>query len=274
MKENLCKLYILLIFIFISSCVPNKKVAYLQYKNEYDEPETIIKDSLVRRYQTVEYAYKLQAGDLLDIKISTMTPVIYNPFADADRNLVPGLAYTQTADPERQVQVTGFYVENDGFVNIPIVGRIRMEGYSMEQAEDSLEIYVRKYLEKPVVRIKLQNFRFSLMGEVEREATMISGDSYLTLLQAIALAGGPSEFGDMSRVKVLRHVGNETRVFYVNMLNEEYLSSPFYYVQPNDVIVLMPLRQRSYLKYLSPNLGLVTATTSIIISILTLITIL
>jgi polysaccharide export outer membrane protein len=149
-----------------------------------------------------------------------------------------------------------------------------MGGSSILQAEDSLEIYVKKYLEKPVVRIKIQNFRFSVMGEVEREATLISGDSYLTLLQAIALAGGPSEFGDMSRVKVLRRMGDETYVFYANMLNEEYLSSPFYFIQPNDVIIIMPLKQRSYLKYMSPNLGLITATTSLIISILTLITIL
>jgi polysaccharide export outer membrane protein len=274
MKKASFKLFVLFLLLSMASCVPNKKVAYLQYKSEYAEPENIVMDSLIRMYKTEKYSYKLQRGDLIDIKISTMTPIIYNPFADADRSLIPGQQITQATDPERQAQITGYYVEGDGFVNLPIVGKIRLEGSSLVQAEDSIEVYVKKYLEKPVVRIKLQNFRFSIMGEVEREATLTSGDSYLTLLQAIALAGGPSEFGDMSRVKVLRRMGDETYVFYANLLDEEYLSSPFYFIQPNDVIVLMALKQRSYLKYLSPNLGLITATTSLLISILTLITIL
>lgn len=271
MKTNIPKLLILLFAFALSSCVPNKKVAYLQYKNEYDKPETVVKDTLIRKYRTGEFAYKLQANDLLDIKISTLTPLIYNPFVDADKNLVPGLQYSPASDPDKVVQSSGYYVEPDGFVNLPIVGRIKMEGFSIAQAEDSLETQVKKYLDKPVVRIKILNFRFSVLGEAGRQATITSGDNSLTILQAIALAGGPSEFGDISRVKVLRHYRNETYVFYVNLLNEEYLTSPFYYIQPNDVLVLMPLKQRSYLKYLGPNLSLITATTSLVISILTML---
>jgi polysaccharide export outer membrane protein len=272
MKTSSLKLLTLIaVTISLASCVPNKKVAYLQYKNEYKEPATIVKDSLIRKYQTGEFEYRLQPNDLLDVKISTMTPLVYNPFADADRNLIPGQQYTQTTDPSRMVQPTGYYVETDGLVNLPIVGRVKIEGYTISQAEDSLEAYVRKYLEKPVVRLKLQNFRFSVLGEVDKEAMLTSGDNYMTLLQAVAMAGGPSEFGDMSRVKVLRHYGEETYVFYVNLLTEEFLSSPFYFVQPGDVIVVTPLKQRSYLKYASPNLSILTSSVSLLVALISLL---
>jgi polysaccharide export outer membrane protein len=118
--------------------------------------------------------------------------------------------------------------------------------------------------------MKLQNFKFTVLGEVKGDATISSGDKNLTLLQAVGMAGGASEFADLSRVKVLRHSGQETFVFYVSLLNEEFLSSPFYFVQPGDVIVVTPLKERSYLKYLSPNLSVLTSSVSLLIGIVTL----
>ncbi|MBE0674262.1 MAG: polysaccharide biosynthesis/export family protein [Bacteroidales bacterium] len=262
---------ILLILIIASSCISNRKIAYLQHENEYKEPETIVKDSLLRRYNSGDLVYRLKPGDLLDVKISTLTPLIYNPFADADRNLIPGQQYTQTYDPSRQVQATGYYVEKDGIINLPIIGVVRIEGYTIEQAEDTLQAYVARYLENPVIRLKLQNYKFTVIGEVNNDATVTSGDLYLTMLQAIGMAGGVSEFGDLSRVKVVRQYGNESVVFYVNLLSEEFLSSPFYFVQPGDVIVVTPLKQRSYLKYVSPNLSIFTSTVSLLIGVITLV---
>lgn len=270
MKKSSIKLIIFLAVAIMVSCIPGKKVAYLQYKNEYKEPETIVKDSLIRKYNSGDFVYKLQPGDLLDVKISTMTPIIYNPFADADRNLIPGQQTLQTQDALRQLQPSGYYVESDGVLNLPILGKLRIEGYTISQAEDTLEVYVAKYLEKPVVRIKLQNYRFTILGEVKNDATLISGDNNITLLQAVGMAGGASEFADLSRVKVLRHYDTKTYVFYVNLLSEEFLSSPFYFVQPGDVIVVTPLKQRSYLKYLAPNLGILTSSVSLLIGIVTL----
>jgi polysaccharide export outer membrane protein len=268
MKTNKTDLLILLLLLGLAACVPNKKVAYLQYKDEYKKPESIVFDTLVRKYETGDFAYRLQPNDLLDIKIATPAPLLYNPFNDADKGLIAGQNYGQSAGTTGSVQNTGYYVEQDGVINLPLVGKIMFAGYTISQAEDSLEFYVRKYLEKPVVKIRLQNFKFSVLGEVEQEGTLLSSDNSLTLIQALALAGGPSEFGDISRVKVLRNYGPETFVFYVNLQNEEYMTTPFYFVQPDDVIVVTPVNQRAYLKYASVNIGMWTAIVSLIISVI------
>jgi polysaccharide export outer membrane protein len=251
----------------LAACVPNRKIARLQYKNEYSEPETIGKDSLVRKYNTGEFSYLLRPNDLLDIKIATTTPSPFNPLNDADRTLVPGQVYGQSGN---LAQTQGYYIDPAGFLELPLIGKLNLAGLTINQAEDTLAARAGNYLDKPVVRIKLLNFRFSVIGEVEKEATLVSGDTYLTFLQALSMAGGPSEFGDLSRIKVIRHFGGETYIFYVNLLTEEFLSSPFYFVQPDDVIVVTPLKQRSYLKYMSPNLSILTASVSLLVAMLTL----
>jgi polysaccharide biosynthesis/export protein len=250
-----------------TGCIPNRKIAYLQHGDEFDQPSTIVKNEMVRKYESGEFFYKLQPGDLLDIKISTMTPLIYNPFNDADKYLIPGSQISQSGTTRN----TGYYIEEDGIVNLPVIGKVMLTGYSIGVAEDTLEARVRKILDKPVVRIKLQNYRYTVLGEVEEEATYESEDTYLTLLEAIGMAGGASEFGDLSRVKVIRNNGSETGVFYINLLSEEFLSSPFYYVQPGDVIVVTPLKQRAYLKYAGPNLSILAGSVSLLIAVISLL---
>ncbi len=251
--------------VLLASCVPNRKISRLQYKNEQKEPETIITDSLIRKYNTREFSYRLRSNDLLDIKIASVTPTAFNPFNDADRTILPGggqMGY--------QIQSIGYYIDPAGYLELPVIGKLQLKGLTINQAEDSISAAASTYIDKPVVRIKLLNFRFSVIGEVGQEATLVSTDNYLSLLQAISMAGGPSEFGDLSRIKVIRHSGNENSVFYVNLLSEDFLSSPFYFVQPDDVIVVTPLRQRPFLKYMSPNLSILTASVSLLVAMLTL----
>jgi polysaccharide biosynthesis/export protein len=270
MKNNLNKLILLLATAAMVACVPNKKIAYLQYDNEYREPEKIVKDSLVRKYETGRFAYKLQPGDMLDIKIASVTPREFNPFTNADPSLLAG-QQLQTSSASGET-TTGYYIDPQGILTLPLVGSLKAVGYTLYQLQDTLRVEVMKYIEKPVVKIRVQNFRFTVLGEVKSEATLLSNDNSMTMLQALGKAGGVSEFGDLSRVKVVRHFGDETYVFYVDLLSEEFLSSPFYFVQPDDVITVTPLKQRSYLKYVSPNLAILTATTSLLISIFTLLT--
>ena len=258
--------------IATSSCISNRDVAYLQHGGEYREPGSIEKNAIVRQYNTGTAGYRLQPGDMLDIKISTLTPSVYNPFLDADRTLVPGQIYTQqVAQPGSQIQPQGYLVDPDGFLHLPLIGKTQVAGLTTREAENALAKKVEEFLEEPVVRTKLLNFRFTVIGEVNRESTLVSGEEYFTMLQAIGMAGGVSEFGDLSRVKVIRRNGDETMVFYVNLLSEEFLEGNFYFVQPNDVIVVTPLKQRSYLKYVAPNLSILTSSVSLLIGIVTLL---
>jgi polysaccharide export outer membrane protein len=89
-------------------------------------------------------------------------------------------------------------------------------------------------------------------------------------MEAIGLAGGLSEMADRSHVKVLRQNGSKADVFYINLLREEYVESPYYYIQQNDVIIVPPLKQRPFRKYFIGNLGVITTVISFGLFIITL----
>lgn len=259
----------ILFVLILSSCIPNRKISYLQYNKDYKSNARMATDTLLRKYEVIHAAYVLQPGDLLDIKISTITPSVYNPFNDADRNLVPGQIYSQQGT-QTGVKPQGYYVDHSGYLELPLTGRIAVAGLTLKQSEDTISCHIGKFLTSPVVRVKLLNFRYSVIGEVAKEATLTSDDNYLTLIQALANAGGPSEYGDLSKIKVIRHYPDETDVYYVNLLSEDFLTSPLYYVQPGDVIVVTPLKQRAYLKYVSPNLNIFATSVSLLVTVFTL----
>lgn len=262
-------IFVFFLSVFLFSCISNKKITYLQFEDEYRDLAITGKDTLVRTYQPVDFDYRFKTNDLLDIKISTATPSIYNPFNDADRTLVPGQMLNNYSTGQ-SVKTQGYYINSAGYLELPIIGNISIAGLTIKQAEDTISMNVAKYLEDPVVRIKMLNFRFSVIGEVTREGTLLSDDNYLTLIQALSLAGGVTEYGDLSRVKLIRHNEEEVTVFYINLLNEEFFTSSLYFVQPGDVIVVSPLRQKAYLKYVSPNLNIFATSFSLLVAILAL----
>lgn len=266
-NELLQLIFTALLAGMIVSCVPNRKVTMLQSNRPGDNPEINANRLSSWSYETGVSSYLLNVNDLLDIKISTMTPSAFNPFNDADRTLVPGAGYAQSG---QYVNPFGYYVDPDGNLELPIIGKVRVGGLTIEQAQDSIASVVKKYLERPVVRLKLLNFRVSILGEVSSEGTYLAGDNTLTLLQALAMAGGADEFGDLSKVKIVRQSGDKTFVFYANLLTEDYLKSPYFYLEPNDVIVVPPLKQRAYLKYVSPNLSIFATAVSLMVAVFTL----
>jgi len=127
-----------------------------------------------------------------------------------------------------------------------------------------------QYIPDVIVRVRMLNFRFTILGEVNGEQTVISSNTRLTMSEALGLAGGLSELADRSLVKVIRQAGYSTQIYYINLLTEEFLESPSYYVQQNDVIVVPPLKQRTFRKYWVSNLGIITTTISFILLIASL----
>ncbi|MFZ5940806.1 MAG: polysaccharide biosynthesis/export family protein [Bacteroidota bacterium] len=254
--------------LLLVSCVPNRKIAYLQYGDELNNAASLPIDSLVRMYETGYFQYRLQPDDQVDIKISTTTPDEFNPFLLADRTMSTGenTNFSQSA-------LVGFRIDPFGYLHLPVIGKLQAGGMTLFELQDTLDHMVSAELEDPVTKVNLINFRFSVLGEVEGEGMYRSTDYSLSLLQAMSMAGGISEFGDLSRVKVIRKSGDMNLVFYVNLLDESFLSSSFYFVQPNDVIIVSPMKNRLLVKNVPQTLGLITSTLSLVLMVITLISV-
>ena len=90
------------------------------------------------------------------------------------------------------------------------------------------------------------------------------------MLEAIGLAGGFTDFADKTNIKVIRQSTEKAEVYYLNLLEEDFVSSPFYYMNQGDVIIVPPLKQRPYQIYFGKNLALVISSVSLLLLVLSL----
>jgi polysaccharide export outer membrane protein len=255
-----------LLILLASSCVSNRKITYLQYEDELTTLSTTVTDSILRVYETGELHYTLQPNDILSIRIASMTPEEYNPFAIADPMMSSG--GSRNIGQQGTSGLMGYRIDPWGYLNLPVIGQLKAQGLTIDELEDTIDSLAAQELKDPVTKINLLNFKFLVLGEVGSDGEYNSSERNLTMMQAVASAGGPEEFGNISKVKVIRRIGNESFVFYVNLLDESFLTSEFYYVYPNDMIIVPPLRSRIYFKYITPNISIITSVISFTTSLL------
>ncbi|AYB33095.1 polysaccharide biosynthesis/export family protein [Chryseolinea soli] len=257
-----------LALIALSSCVPNRKLVYLQ-KDDLKNRDEIPKDTVLRTHQLKIREYTIQPLDLLAINFETLSDET-DAFDFLSKLTPQQRTSSGGGSGGGNSAQNGILVDGDGYIEFAVLGRMKMAGLTLFAARDSLQAVAGKYLPDVVVRVRLLNFRFTLLGEVNGERTVTSTNTRLTLMEAIGLGGGLGELADRTHIKVVRQVENRTDVYYVNLLKEDFIESPYYYVQQNDVIIVPPLKQRPFRKYFLPNLAVVTALISFTALIITL----
>ena len=248
-----------LVTLIFSACVPNKKYVYLQ-KNDVNRKD-LPKDTVVRSYAQPGFDYKIQPNDALYVRFESLTPEEYDFFNEGQANNAGG---------NRNFAVMSELVDPDGMIVFPVIGKFPVAGMTVFQAQDSLQRIAARYLESAVVKVRLVNFRFTILGEVSQEGTHTSFNNRVTLPEALGIAGGVGELADRANVKIIRQLNGETIVGYVNLLDEDLLNSPFYYVNQNDLIVVPALRQRPFRKYFGQNFSLFVSTLSLVLLVVNL----
>lgn len=258
--------FFLLVSIAFTGCVPNRKLVYLQ-DNDLTNRKKISRDSILRTHELDIQEYKIQPLDILSVNFETLSDE--NDAFDFLQKLSPQTR-AGGGNVGANAALTGVLVNVDGTIEYPVLGRVDVAGLSIFQAQDSLRVLASKYVPDVIVRVRMLNFRFTVLGEVASEQTVVSNNTRLTMMEAIGQAGGFGELADRSLVKVIRQKGNQAEVYYINLLKEDYLESQFYYVQQNDVIIVPPLRQRPFRRYFTNNMAVISSSVSLALFIITL----
>lgn len=252
------KYVILLAVIFLASCQSYKKVPYLQ------DAEVI---NQAQQLETL-YDAKIMPKDLLTIVVSCTNPELAVPF-----NLV---AATPTTVGASQMQLTTtqptlqqYLVDNEGRINFPVLGTLKVGGLTKSQAEQLIVQNLKPYIkETPIVTVRMSNYKISVLGEVTRPGTFTISNEKVNLLEALAMAGDMTVWGLRDNVKLIREDANGKQEIHTLDLNKaETILSPYYWLQQNDVIYVTPNKTKARNAGVGTSTSLWFSATSILVSL-------
>jgi len=253
---------IALLILVTTSCVTNKKFQLLQ-KNDVNK-QHMPSDTVVRQYNIDGFDYHVQTNDVLSVRFESITPKEYDFLARAADPMLGNAAFIGGA------QLLGDLVDEKGEIPFPVVGKVKVAGMTVFEIQEHLQDIAKQYLDSPVVKVRLLNYRLTLLGEVNREGVVMLNNNRVTMLEAIGLGGGMTDLADKTSVKLIRQIGNQTKVIYLDLLDENFINSPYYYVYQNDVLIVPALKQRPFRKYFGPNISLVISSISLLLLVVNL----
>jgi polysaccharide biosynthesis/export protein len=258
---------IILCFVVVlhfSSCVTNKKYVMMQ-KNDVNAKE-LPKDSIVRTYDLPDFDYRIQPEDIISVRFESLTPQEYDIF---NRNMMAQQA--QNMNLSGNALMIGELVDPAGEIFYPVIGKVKVAGFTVFELQEKLQKLADQYLESPIVRVRLINFRFTLLGEANREGTVVLQNNRVNLLEAIGFAGGLKDLADKKNIKLIRQINGKTEIRYVDLLDENLIAKPEYFIHQNDILIVPALRQRPYRQYFGQNLSLALSSVSVLLITLSLI---
>jgi polysaccharide biosynthesis/export protein len=237
-------LLLLLGVLLVSACVPVRKQTYLQERT--NELRDYPKDSVIKRFSVEEYTYRLQPGDIISIRITSLTEDQWDFFQKAN----------PTTGGQQDPLLSGYTISPEGTIQLPVVGDVKVSELSLQEANKLLQEVVARYVKSPTVHVKLLNFNYTIVGEVNRQNTYTTYDPKFNILQAVGMAGGLTEFADRANVKIVRQRGDVAEMAFVNLLDDDLLSSPYYYLRPGDMVVVRPLKAKTFNTFTARNITL------------------
>ncbi|WP_299684344.1 polysaccharide biosynthesis/export family protein [uncultured Dokdonia sp.] len=227
-------LLLLVILASISSCIPTKKLTYLQENTEKAN------DSIISLHLQ-QQPYRVQVSDVLSIRLKALDQELvefFNPIGSGSTSLDEGYYYD------------GFAVDRHGNIRMPTLGEINVLGRTTEEIRGIIEQRLLKdYFEREsdlFVTVKLAGIRYTMVGEISSPGIKTELTEKLSVMQAIANSGDIPITGDRTDVIIIRQYPGGQKVHHIDLTTIDAMNSPYYYVQPNDMIVVNPLPQKSF----------------------------
>lgn len=231
--------FTILLSIILVSCNSSKDVTYLQGSD------------LQALINSNEYISKIKPGDNLSIIVNSKIPELTQPFNMQLLNspyIGDGLINTyNTGRPPL------FEVYPDGCINYPIFGRIKVEGLSRYQLQDTIAslIISNELIKEPTVIVNFKERKYTVIGEVNRPGMYTYTQDRLTLFEALSTAGDLTIMGDRHRVKVVRETGGSISTTQVDITDKNILTDSSLFIEPNDVIYIEPIKSQANNRFIS-----------------------
>jgi len=225
----------LVINVILVSCIPYKDTIYLQNKNTANDSIKVIVEK--------QKPYRVQISDVLNIRIKAAkqeTVAIFNPVGEGNLS----------ASSEERAYFDGFTIDLHGNILMPKLGEINVLGFTTAEIKQIIET---KLLEKEYkaandifVTVKLTGLQYTTTGEIGNTGIKTIFRERVNIFEAIANSGDIPDTGDKKDVWLIRQFPQGQKIFHLDLTDINVMNSPYYYIQPNDMIYIKPLKQKSW----------------------------
>lgn len=228
LKKHVNKILPLWVIIFssiiLTSCVNTRNATYFNDLGNTKTPAQAIPETYI------------QKNDIISITVSSLNPVateIYNAsnIATSDRY---------------DIKVNGYLVNGDGFIQFPVLGDIQVVGLTKDQLRSKLTktLVDNKLLVDPIVTVRYQNFRVTVLGEVKNPTVIPVANERISLLEALGLAGDLTIYAKRDNVLLIRDENGMRTTRRIDLNSNDLLTSPYYYLQSNDIVYVEPNKDK------------------------------
>lgn len=246
--------------VMLSSCGSVKNVAYLQNSDYID-------------FNHSEYLYdaRIMPKDVLTITVNTVNPEAAEPYNLIVRSTLRTGSSIGTSGGSLQTYLVG----NDGTIEFPVLGTLQVGGLTKAQCEQMIHDKLRPYMnaaENPVVTVRMANYKISVLGEVAHPGMFTVDNEKINILEALAKAGDLTIYGVREKVKLIReNSSGKKEVYTLNLNDANIISSPYYYLQQNDIVYVEPNKVKAQNSSVGSMTTLWFSATSILISLTSLL---
>ncbi len=212
-----------------SSCIPNKKLLYINNDSLNYTVATLIPNE--------NPPYLLKPGDILNVRVKTLdqqSSSYFNIQSDNLLNLNPAGLY-----------INSYSLNKSGIIELPEIGEVHLEGYSVEEAQIIIKEKMQGYLNDATILVKLVSFKITVLGEVRNPGSYFVYNDQLNIFEGLGLAGDLTDFGNRANITLIRQNSAGSEAILINLTKADILSSDYYFLQPNDVLYVQLLKAKS-----------------------------
>ncbi len=230
-----CMCFLIVVMGF--SCTTSNKTAYFSnisdatFSNPAEQAPTAI-----------------QTNDILSISITSLSPEASSIF-NATNNVASNTGSSNTNinnNPSRN-QSSGYLVGSDGTIQLPIIGSFKAAGLTKKQLKDNITntLLEKKLLIDPIVDIRYLNYEVTVIGEVAHPTVISVPNEKISLVKALGLAGDLTIYGKRENILLIRETSGVKKTTHINLNSSSFITSPYYYLQPNDVVYVEPNKAKA-----------------------------
>jgi polysaccharide export outer membrane protein len=219
-------IYCLPLVLFVIGCSNQRNLVYFSNLSATTQTYSAV---------MVDTEPRILVNDILRISVNSTSPESNLLFAAMPANIGANGIYEKE----------GYRVNSNGYINFPVLGQLKLQGLTLDEAQRIIEKQLVGILKNSIVNISYQNFKVTVIGEVNHPSTFTVNDERINLLEALGMAGDLTPYGKRENVLLIRENEGKRTMARVNLNDKDVLNSPYFYLKQNDVIYIEPHKAKS-----------------------------